>query len=964
MRRIVLALAVWLALAGVARADPFKPNEDFKTLNTEHFHITYPADRRFEAQKAAVLAEEVFALLTKRYKWTPHTPIEMLLTDRTDYANANTSIAPMQLINVYLAQPHTSDRLDYYDDWIRMLIVHEMTHAVNLDAVSGLPQLWRWVFGRVLPVGDIQPLGLIEGTATLQESMLTTKGRVRDVNSLMLLRMAALEDRWPAIDRTTVPPAIYPTWYAPFIWGAMFNKYLYDHFGMDALADANLLHAGDVWPFLFNHNANKVYGSHLTDLYEAWSVDMKRWAAAEGERLAAAGLTRAVAVTDNGWDHINPRWADENTLVYSESNRDRGATLRRLDLRGKTPSDWQLTETFDEARGLDIAPDGAILYTDTLPKDPWRFFYDLYRFEPGAVLPRRLTTDLRVTDPAIIPGTNLALCITQTGGRSRLSEVNIRTGAVRHLTKLDQYGGYIQMSGLAVHPSGTWAAVSIWHDDGNRDLFKFDLATGKFTRLTADPERDFDPAFDPSGRYLVFSSARTGIFNIYALDLETDELFRVTNVLGGAFMPAVSPSGRRLAFVGYRSTGYDIYLMDFRRENWVQVPRETIDNPGIVIGPISRSIDDRARLIDPPTDDYDSAQNAWPHYWFPDWSPTFIIGGSDILLGAETAGFDVAQRHAWDTHFLWAFKRRFPYADAEYTYERYNPSVNIAVAHVAENHGPVLTKPNGQPFDYWERRLGADLTADYAILWRHEVYAGYTGEWRSDLDRLPAGTRPPPLVGYWSGARIGWRYAANDVLDRRVVFPASLGATFYDPAFGSVVRQQLVGGTAEAYVPLPVYRGSFIASAAGGVSFGRQLPQRTFFLGGTTQADPVLLNFANDQFAMPGYNSGIAYGDAAATGTVAFNFPIVEIERGLWTWPIYFRDFYGQAFADGGFAIDRGQKLTRDDLFPDAGLTITMAFVLGYSLESTISGTFAYGLRDLDNMGGPHWLVNLGGLLP
>ena len=74
---------------------------------------------------------------------------------------------------------------------------------------------------------------------------------------------------------------------------------------------------------------------------------------------------------------------------------------------------------------------------------------------------------------------------------------------------------------------------------------------------------DVDPRFTPDGRYLLWSSDRTGIYDVYAYELATAQLYQVTNVLTGAFQPVVSPDGSRLVYTGFTSDGFDLYTMPF-----------------------------------------------------------------------------------------------------------------------------------------------------------------------------------------------------------------------------------------------------------------------------------------------------------------------------------------------------------------------------------------------------------------
>ena len=59
-----------------------------------------------------------------------------------------------------------------------------------------------------------------------------------------------------------------------------------------------------------------------------------------------------------------------------------------------------------------------------------------------------------------------------------------------------------------------------------------------------------------------------------------------------------------------------------------------------------------------------------------------------------------------------------------------------------------------------------------------------------------------------------------------------------------------------------------------------------------------------------------------------------------------------------------GDRLNIGALTLDPWRTAFLGTVLGYGLVFTVGGTIAYGLRDIDKLGGFHWLVNLGGLLP
>src|SRR5207237_3370615 len=67
---------------------------------------------------------------------------------------------------------------------------------------------------------------------------------------------------------------------------------------------------------------------------------------------------------------------------------------------------------------------------------------------------------------------------------------------------------------------------------------------------------------------VLWSSDRTGIYNIFALEVATGRTFQVTNVLGGAFQPVVSPDRRTLVFTGFSAVGYDLCTIPYAPDTW------------------------------------------------------------------------------------------------------------------------------------------------------------------------------------------------------------------------------------------------------------------------------------------------------------------------------------------------------------------------------------------------------------
>ena len=69
---------------------------------------------------------------------------------------------------------------------------------------------------------------------------------------------------------------------------------------------------------------------------------------------------------------------------------------------------------------------------------------------------------------------------------------------------------------------------SLYDAHQDRDVVILDLATHATVEVTHDRAVDGDPVWSPDGRWLYFTSNRTGITNVYAHDLATGALWQVT----------------------------------------------------------------------------------------------------------------------------------------------------------------------------------------------------------------------------------------------------------------------------------------------------------------------------------------------------------------------------------------------------------------------------------------------------
>jgi TolB protein len=91
-----------------------------------------------------------------------------------------------------------------------------------------------------------------------------------------------------------------------------------------------------------------------------------------------------------------------------------------------------------------------------------------------------------------------------------------------------------------VPPSITW------------DLHILRVRTGAVADLTRDPHNEFDPAWSPGGKMIVFASdaaSHAGFRSLYVIAADGSGLRRLTSGAVDDSMPSWSPDGRTIVFV-------------------------------------------------------------------------------------------------------------------------------------------------------------------------------------------------------------------------------------------------------------------------------------------------------------------------------------------------------------------------------------------------------------------------------
>ncbi|GAB4468631.1 MAG: hypothetical protein Kow00124_02940 [Anaerolineae bacterium] len=93
------------------------------------------------------------------------------------------------------------------------------------------------------------------------------------------------------------------------------------------------------------------------------------------------------------------------------------------------------------------------------------------------------------------------------------------------------------------------------------DLFAIVPGQLEPLRLTAHPEDDRDPTWNPQGDRIAFASRRDGNWELYVLDITSGQMVRLTYNLAYEANPTWSPDGQWLAYEAYYQGNLDIYVI-------------------------------------------------------------------------------------------------------------------------------------------------------------------------------------------------------------------------------------------------------------------------------------------------------------------------------------------------------------------------------------------------------------------
>ena len=564
-----------------------------QTILTDHFRIHYMPGTEGTARRVAEVAEEVFDPLATAYQYyEDFSPVHIVVLDNSDILGNGSASYYSNTIYIWATALDFELRGDH--DWIRDVVTHELTHLMTLNKAR---QPWPFQFALIsvsrsdanpdisfdLPLFHLNtPDWWNEGVAQFADQKFGYD--TWDTHRDMLLRMAALEDDLLSYAEMGSLSNRTGGYYGEMVYNQGFALLLYikDQYGREK-AEALTLHSGAV---SFDSAIRQVLGISADQLYGDWTRYLKERYTPFAAELHSQGFFEGDKLKDQdeGIIEYYPALSPDGKKLAFLTSEKRDYAIMRLTILDLETGKKKVLDPYLDTR-VSWSPDSRqLLYVRSKEG-----FNDLFLYDLATDKEQRLSAHLRGKDPSFSPDGKQIVFIHNEDGTNNIGLLDRQS---TRRTFLTNNSDGTQYSSPRFSPDGKWILFSVFHgqdrdialirsdspprprDYGLRDhqlaktpdslkVFPDSLAfpspdTSGFRVLLGSQADERDPCWLPDGSGFVFSSDRSGVFNLYRYNLEDGRVDQLTNVLGGAFTPAAGPDGK-VVYAGYHANNYSLY---------------------------------------------------------------------------------------------------------------------------------------------------------------------------------------------------------------------------------------------------------------------------------------------------------------------------------------------------------------------------------------------------------------------
>jgi hypothetical protein len=583
MREKLAFLLFFMAHAVIGQTqgvlDNLPPSVKWKQINTAHFRIIYPEGFYQQGQRMANTMEHLYSPVAKTLGREPLKRTPIILQNRHAVANGFVTLGPRRS-EFFTTSPQNPFLLGN-NDWLDMLALHEYRHVVQYDrSRTGLTGLVYYVLGEFSQnavASATVPSWFWEGDAVGVETAMSKSGRGRIPQFSQSFRANLLEKGSFTYSKQYLRSFkdFIPNHY---VLGYHLNTYMRTKYGAEAVESM----VDNTWrkpyiPFSHSFSMKKVTGKKMPAIYQDMMSDLKtNWAAQISKQrltsFATVNLKRKKFYTDYNF----PQLLDNGDIVALKSGLSDIPTLIVIDSSTGKEKRLFIPGPLNNAAMLS-AQGSTIVWNEYAYDARWRTntFSVIKMYNVATKKIKTLTTNSRYNAAALSPD------------RSKIVTIELLEDYSCSLVILDAFSGKVlkkisaEQGSLFSMPrwdENNSKIVMLNNQDGLKSIEVFDYQTGTLKVVKAAGEEHISSPM-LHGNVVYYSSAYSGIDDIYALDLSSGRRYRVTSSKYGAYSPVITPDGKTMYYNNFTVDGNDVARISLDRSKWQ--PVDVVENDDI-----------------------------------------------------------------------------------------------------------------------------------------------------------------------------------------------------------------------------------------------------------------------------------------------------------------------------------------------------------------------------------------------
>jgi hypothetical protein len=508
MKQIYTIIFLLVTFNTFAAGSPTQPYEGWIETETDHFRIIYEDISTESVVEIIGFCEDVYISVTDFFDSYPE-KITIVVHDRLDAHYGSYYPAPPH-INMYVSAPSNPVFGAKVDNWLRFLLIHELTHYVNMTIEKGpFYQLSR-VMGKSISSipGGLMPGWAIEGIAVKLESDFTDGGRGNNPFFEMYSKALILEDKlfsW----RQAAYSSYHPPLSRIYVAGYIINDYMARTYGNDVFVKIYRDYLS--FPLLgFSHYVKKITGKSTSKIFTAMESELK-------DRYSNINsLAGRLLSPDEESNYYLPVISDAGWIVYRET-ADSEPALVLIDTDTKKETILVKTRLSDY-RSFSASKDGNMIAFAALDIDGRHpagliAVSNLYLIDRTSSQIKKITFNSHLRQPALSPDGSRLIAVQKYGQYTCLVEVDSKSGNTTILFKKEKTSVFDPVFSM----DGETIAFTVQNNSG-RSIWIVNKE-GIPASVTADiPGDDFSPTFRENGN-IVYVSDMDGTPALYEIDL-------------------------------------------------------------------------------------------------------------------------------------------------------------------------------------------------------------------------------------------------------------------------------------------------------------------------------------------------------------------------------------------------------------------------------------------------------------